>query len=177
MRLRKIDAPARLAITSFNQGVSAAPCSHWSRYCPGDTCSTERRAAKSMSLRRHAILLAARHPNASAPADSTLTDSSRTAGFDREAYTGWLKALRDVCIERGIVLIFDEVFVGFRLAIGGAQEYFGVGADLVTYGKSLAGGLPTDRSVRDLLSIGSTSRSNIDDLLSEDIDNRIVAIN
>src|SRR5207237_4382443 len=44
--------------------------------------------------------------------------------------------------QRGIVLIFDEVFVGFRLALGGAQEYFGVRADLVTYGKSLGGGLP-----------------------------------
>src|SRR5262249_39659789 len=43
---------------------------------------------------------------------------------------------------RGIVLIFDEVFVGFRLAPGGAQEYFGVRADLVTYGKTLGGGLP-----------------------------------
>ena len=41
-----------------------------------------------------------------------------------------------------IVLIFDEVFVGFRLAAGGAQEYFGVRADMVTYGKSLGGGLP-----------------------------------
>ncbi len=40
------------------------------------------------------------------------------------------------------MLIFDEVFVGFRLAAGGAQEYFGVKADMVTYGKSLAGGLP-----------------------------------
>jgi glutamate-1-semialdehyde 2,1-aminomutase len=47
-----------------------------------------------------------------------------------------------VCTERGIVLIFDEVFVGFRLARGGAQEYFGVRADLVTYGKTLGGGLP-----------------------------------
>ena len=54
----------------------------------------------------------------------------------------WLKKLREVCTERGIVLIFDEVFVGFRLAAGGAQEYFGVRADMVTYGKSLAGGLP-----------------------------------
>src|SRR5262249_57117532 len=41
-----------------------------------------------------------------------------------------------------IVLIFDEVFLGFRLALGGAQEYFGVQADMVTYGKSLGGGLP-----------------------------------
>ena len=41
-----------------------------------------------------------------------------------------------MCTERGIVLIFDEVFVGFRLARGGAQEYFGVRADLVTYGKT-----------------------------------------
>ena len=40
------------------------------------------------------------------------------------------------------MLIFDEVFLGFRLARGGAQEYFGVRADLVTYGKTLGGGLP-----------------------------------
>ena len=69
-------------------------------------------------------------------------DSSRTAHFDRQAYSAWLKDLRTVCDARGIVLIFDEVFVGFRLAPGGAQEYFGVRADLVTYGKTLGGGLP-----------------------------------
>ena len=57
-------------------------------------------------------------------------------------YTEWLRRLRAVCTERGIVLIFDEVFVGFRLAPGGAQEYFGVRADMVTYGKTLGGGLP-----------------------------------
>jgi glutamate-1-semialdehyde 2,1-aminomutase len=82
------------------------------------------------------------HPNQPAPADSTLVDSSRRPGFDRHAYSTWLKELRKVCNERGIVLIFDEVFVGFRLAPGGAQEYFGVAADLVTYGKTLGGGLP-----------------------------------
>jgi glutamate-1-semialdehyde 2,1-aminomutase len=82
------------------------------------------------------------HPNANAPSDGSLVDSSRGGHFDREAYTDWLKKLREVCDQRGIVLIFDEVFVGFRLAPGGAQEYFGVKADMVTYGKSLAGGLP-----------------------------------
>ena len=82
------------------------------------------------------------HPNAGAPADSGLIDSGRSARFDRAAYTDWLKELRAVCSERGIVLIFDEVFVGFRIAAGGAQEYFGVAADLVTYGKTLGGGLP-----------------------------------
>ena len=86
--------------------------------------------------------LQALHPNAAAPADSSLVDSSRRAGFDRAAYTAWLQALRQVCTERGIVLIFDEVFLGFRLAPGGAQEYFGVRADLVTYGKTLGGGWP-----------------------------------
>jgi glutamate-1-semialdehyde 2,1-aminomutase len=86
--------------------------------------------------------LQALHPNANAPGDSALVDSSRNASFDRAAYGAWLKALRQVCTERNIVLIFDEVFVGFRLAAGGAQEYFGVRADMVTYGKSLAGGLP-----------------------------------
>jgi glutamate-1-semialdehyde 2,1-aminomutase len=86
--------------------------------------------------------LQALHPNAGAPADSSLIDSSRRAGFDRAAYTQWLQRLREVCTERGIALIFDEVFVGFRLAPCGAQEYFGVKADMVTYGKTLAGGLP-----------------------------------
>jgi glutamate-1-semialdehyde 2,1-aminomutase len=82
------------------------------------------------------------HPNAGAPADSGLLDSARTAHFDRVAYTDWLAQLRAVCTQRNIVLIFDEVFVGFRIAAGGAQEYFGVAADLVTYGKTLGGGLP-----------------------------------
>jgi glutamate-1-semialdehyde 2,1-aminomutase len=86
--------------------------------------------------------LQALHPNVNAPADSALVDSSRKGQFDRAAYGEWLKRLREVCTERDIVLIFDEVFVGFRLAAGGAQEYFGVRADMVTYGKSLAGGLP-----------------------------------
>ena len=86
--------------------------------------------------------LQALHVNASDATDSALIDSSRTAHFDRKAYAEWLKRLRAVCSERNIVLIFDEVFVGFRLAKGGAQEYFGVPADLVTYGKTLGGGLP-----------------------------------
>jgi glutamate-1-semialdehyde 2,1-aminomutase len=86
--------------------------------------------------------LQALHPNASAPTDTSLVDSSRAAHFDKAAYAAWLQGLRAVCTERGIVLIFDEVFVGFRLAKGGAQDYFGVRADLVTYGKTLGGGLP-----------------------------------
>jgi glutamate-1-semialdehyde 2,1-aminomutase len=86
--------------------------------------------------------LQALHPNASAPSDSTLVDRAPRTSFDRTAYTAWLKRLRQVCSERGIVLIFDEVFLGFRLARGGAQEYFGVQSDMVTYGKTVAGGLP-----------------------------------
>jgi hypothetical protein len=64
------------------------------------------------------------------------------AHLDRAAYADRLKQLHAVCTERGIVLIFDEVFVGFRLAPGGALDYFGVRPDLVTYGKTLGGGLP-----------------------------------
>ena len=86
--------------------------------------------------------LQALHPNANAPGDSALVDSARAAGFDRAAYASWLERLRTVCAEREIPLIFDEVFTGFRLAPGGAQEYFGVRADMVTYGKTLGGGLP-----------------------------------
>ena len=86
--------------------------------------------------------LQALHPNSPAPGDSSLVDSSRKVAYDRAAYTAWLKQLREVCTQRGIVLIFDEVFLGFRLAPGGAQAYFGVQADMVTYGKTLGGGLP-----------------------------------
>lgn len=82
------------------------------------------------------------HPNAAAPSDGSLLDSSRKAHFDRPAYTAWLRELRTICDEKGIALIMDEVFMGFRLAKGGAQEYFGVRADLVTYGKTLGGGFP-----------------------------------
>ena len=66
-------------------------------------------------------------------------------GFDREAYSDWLNELREICDRRSIVLILDEVFLGFRLAPGGVQEYFGVRADLVTWGKTLGGGLPVGR--------------------------------
>jgi glutamate-1-semialdehyde 2,1-aminomutase len=86
--------------------------------------------------------LQALHPNAGAPSDGTLVDSSRRAHTDRESYREWLTELRQVCTKRGIVLIFDEIFVGFRIARGGAQEYFGVSADMVTYGKTVGGGLP-----------------------------------
>jgi len=55
---------------------------------------------------------------------------------------GFLEGLRELCNEENIVLVFDEVMTGFRLAAGGAQEYFGINADLVTYGKVIGGGLP-----------------------------------
>jgi glutamate-1-semialdehyde 2,1-aminomutase len=55
---------------------------------------------------------------------------------------GYLQHLRQLCDQFGIVLIFDEVMTGFRLAKGGAQELFGIKADLVTFGKIIGGGLP-----------------------------------
>ena len=55
---------------------------------------------------------------------------------------GFLPGLRQLCDQHGALLIFDEVITGFRLALGGAQEYFGVKADLVTFGKIIGGGMP-----------------------------------
>jgi glutamate-1-semialdehyde 2,1-aminomutase len=55
---------------------------------------------------------------------------------------GFLERLRELCDHYKIVLCFDEVITGFRLALGGAQEYFGVTPDLATYGKAMAGGIP-----------------------------------
>jgi len=54
----------------------------------------------------------------------------------------FLQELREVTQEVGVLLLFDEVFTGFRLALGGAQEFYGVIPDLATYGKALGGGLP-----------------------------------
>lgn len=55
---------------------------------------------------------------------------------------GFLEGLRSLCDKEGIVLVFDEVMTGFRLAPGGAQELYGVTADIVTYGKIIGGGMP-----------------------------------
>jgi len=86
--------------------------------------------------------LQALHPNSAAPSDNALVDGARSAGVNREAYAEWLHRLAEICRERGIVLILDDVFTGFRIARGGAAEYFGIQPDLVTYGKTLGGGLP-----------------------------------
>jgi glutamate-1-semialdehyde 2,1-aminomutase len=55
---------------------------------------------------------------------------------------GYLQGLRDICTREGIILIFDEVMTGFRLAAGGAQERFGVVPDMTTLGKIIGGGMP-----------------------------------
>jgi glutamate-1-semialdehyde 2,1-aminomutase len=55
---------------------------------------------------------------------------------------GYLQRVRDLCTQYGVILIFDEVITGFRLARGGAQEYYGVKPDLTTLGKIIGGGLP-----------------------------------
>ncbi|MEP0711526.1 MAG: aminotransferase class III-fold pyridoxal phosphate-dependent enzyme, partial [Algoriphagus sp.] len=55
---------------------------------------------------------------------------------------GYLQGLRDICTREGIVLIFDEVMTGFRLAKGGAQEVYGVTPDMTTLGKIIGGGMP-----------------------------------
>lgn len=86
--------------------------------------------------------LQAFHPNADAPSDASLVASDRATHFDKQSYTTWLQQIRQVCSERNIVLIFDEVFTGFRLSYRGAQGFYGIQADMVTYGKTLGGGLP-----------------------------------
>lgn len=65
---------------------------------------------------------------------ASLSDGSRS--------TNYLHAVRALCDAYGVLLIFDEVITGFRLSRGGAQEYFGVSADITTLGKIIGGGLP-----------------------------------
>ena len=83
------------------------------------------------------------HPNLPPPSDTILlTSGIRRTEDSSSSYAQWLHKLREVCSACEIPLIFDEVFSGFRLAPGGAQEYFGVQADIVIYGKTIAGGMP-----------------------------------
>lgn len=60
----------------------------------------------------------------------------------QEPKDNFLQKLRDLCDEKNIVLIFDEMWTGFRMALGGAQEYFGITPDLATYSKAVANGMP-----------------------------------
>lgn len=86
--------------------------------------------------------LQAFHPNADSASDVALIASDRNTHFDKAAYSQWLAKIRDICTQKNIVLIFDEVFTGFRLSYRGAQGFFGIQADMVTYGKTLGGGYP-----------------------------------
>merc|ERR1719181_913886 len=77
----------------------------------------------------------------SSPPDLVLSSNNRNVG-PKDGYKEWLHRLRKVCDESGVLLIFDEVYTGFRVAPKGAQEAYDVQADIVTYGKTLGGGLP-----------------------------------
>lgn len=72
----------------------------------------------------------------------------------------FLNELRKLCDDNGILLIFDEMWTGFRIALGGAQEYFGVKADMATFSKAVANGMP--------LSI-LTGRKEVMKVLDEDV--------
>ncbi|MEG8947683.1 aminotransferase class III-fold pyridoxal phosphate-dependent enzyme [Rosettibacter firmus] len=77
-----------------------------------------------------------------------------------EPKDNFLHKLADLCKENGIVLIFDEMWTGFRMALGGAQEFFGITPDLATYSKAVANGMP--------IAI-LTGRKEIMELLDDDV--------
>jgi len=81
------------------------------------------------------------HINQSPPSDPVLSSNNRKVG-PTPGYKEWLHKLRQTCTAAGVVLIFDEVYTGFRLHPQGAQGAYDVKADIVSYGKTLGGGLP-----------------------------------
>jgi len=81
------------------------------------------------------------HLNSSPPSDLVLSSNNRKVG-PACGYEEWLHKLRKTCDAAGVFLIFDEVYTGFRVAPKGAQQVYGVQADMVVYGKTLGGGLP-----------------------------------
>ncbi|KAJ8603348.1 hypothetical protein CTAYLR_004266 [Chrysophaeum taylorii] len=82
------------------------------------------------------------NPGKPPPSDLVLLDAkARDTAKSRDEYRDWLHVLRATCARCDVPLIFDEVYTGFRMAKGGAQEYYGVTSDVVVYGKTLGGGL------------------------------------
>merc|ERR1719359_1770819 len=81
------------------------------------------------------------HLNQSPPSDPVLSSNVRKVGAS-PGYKEWLHKLRKLCSETGVVLLFDEVYTGFRLHPRGAQGAYDVQADIICYGKTLGGGLP-----------------------------------
>lgn len=83
------------------------------------------------------------HPNSPPPSDTLLlTSEIRKTQDSTSEYAQWLHKLREICNICDVPLIFDEVYTGFRLSPGGAQKFFNVAADMVVYGKTVAGGMP-----------------------------------
>ena len=83
------------------------------------------------------------NPGSPPPSDMVLLDAKVRSTNDKIAdYTAWLHKLRALTTKVGVPLMFDEVYTGFRMARNGAQEFYGVQADYVVYGKTLGGGLP-----------------------------------
>ncbi|MBI3761261.1 MAG: aminotransferase class III-fold pyridoxal phosphate-dependent enzyme, partial [Chloroflexi bacterium] len=107
---------------------------------------------------------------------------------------GWLEHMRKLCDEYGIVLIFDEVKTGFRVAKGGASELLGVRADLLTYAKAIANGFPlaaiggiaevmaleileTTDALAKINRVGSRLMAGIDEVLTEaDIEHKVMGV-
>ncbi|HEY1016523.1 MAG TPA: aminotransferase class III-fold pyridoxal phosphate-dependent enzyme [Herpetosiphonaceae bacterium] len=73
---------------------------------------------------------------------ATLAAVLLSVPYTRELSAPFLRALRAACDEAGVLLVFDEVVTGFRVALGGIQEYYGVAADFVCLSKGIAGGMP-----------------------------------
>jgi len=118
---------------------------------PADPPAFPQAAATSAGLAPHTIeeTLVAPFNDLEATREIVLQARDRLAAIIVEPFhrclsplPGFLSGLRHLCDETGVLLIFDEVVTGFRLAYGGAQEYYGVIPDLVAYGKALGGGYP-----------------------------------
>jgi glutamate-1-semialdehyde 2,1-aminomutase len=97
----------------------------------------------------HTLVLPFNHPSAletirreARTLAVVLVEGIQGAGGAIPVDRSFIHALRQVCTECGVLLLIDEIITGFRLAAGGAQEYFGVTADLATYSKAIGAGLP-----------------------------------
>jgi glutamate-1-semialdehyde 2,1-aminomutase len=157
LRLARFHRPGRKLIVTFGAygGGGAAYHGWWDGVMPEGGASRPNSdclvltdmtplSLEVLRLRGHEIAAVVVNPCQSfkPPREQLLLSARRVNDVGCSTYREWLQQLRRVCDETGSVLIFDEVYTGFRVAPGGAQELYGVRADMVTYGKVIGGGLP-----------------------------------
>jgi len=132
-------APTRLEVTMAEMICNIVPSIELVRMCSSGTEATM--SAIRLALNDEAALKSLFETHGDALAGVIVEPIAGNMNFV-EPLPGYLQTLRELCTKHGAILIFDEVMTGFRVALGGAQQHYGITPDLTTLGKVIGGGMP-----------------------------------